>query len=144
LTAWKAPTDYVFTKPLIPWKPVDYKDAQDIMNRVRAQLKQASYNTRGLNLYVYCHAFATRQYAATRDLVLVQRSLGHRHIEDTVIYNHLQPDQVKRYDVVRLELADKDGIAKQIAEDWELAVQTPKKSTSNVQGGCHEKGTGAA
>ena len=85
------------------------------MTRVRAQLKQAGYNVRGLNLYVYRHAFATRQYAATKDLVLVQRSLGHRHIEDTMIYIHLHPDQIKRYDVLRLEISDKDGIAKQMS-----------------------------
>jgi integrase len=127
LTAGKAPTDYVFTKPFIPWKHVDYKDAQDVMTRVRKQLSQAGYNVRGLNLYVYRHAFATRQYAATRDLVLVQRSLGHRHIEDTMIYIHLQPDQIKRYDVLRLEISDKEGIAQHIAEGWELAVQTPQE-----------------
>lgn len=57
LTAEKHREDFVFTKPLIPWKPLDYKDAQGVMDRVRKQLKQAGYPTRGLCLYVYRHAF---------------------------------------------------------------------------------------
>lgn len=124
-TAAKNPENYVFTKPLVPNKPLDYGDAQDVMTRIREQLLKTGYNTRGLTLYVYRHAFATRLYAATKDLALVSRSLGHRNIEDTMIYIHLQPDQVKRYDVERLEAVDKEGIIKKIAEGWELALQRP-------------------
>ena len=125
-TAGKKPEDYVFTKPCAG-KPLDYKDAQEEMTRIRKQLQQAGYNVRGLNLYVYRHAFATRLYHATKELPLVQRALGHRNLADTMIYIHLQPDQVRRYDVVRLRISDKEGIAKQIAEGWELAVQTTEE-----------------
>jgi len=124
-TATKTPEEYVFTKPLIPNKPMDYKDAQEEMTRIRRQLQKTGYNTRGLNLYVYRHAFATRLYHATKDLALVSRSLGHRNIEDTMIYIHLQPDQPRRYDVERCAIQDKEAITLKVAEGWELAVQTP-------------------
>jgi integrase len=124
-TVNKGAEDYVFTKPLIPNKPLDYKDAEEVMTRTRRQLQKTGYNTRGLTLYVYRHAFATRLYHATKDLALVSRSLGHRNIEDTMIYIHLQPDQVRRYDVENHPLNDKIAITKKIAEGWELALQTP-------------------
>jgi len=124
LIADKAATDYVFTKPLVPDKPLDYKDAEEVMRRTRGQLQHAGYNVQGLNLYVYRHAFATRLYHATKELALVQRALGHRNIEDTMIYIHLHPDQPRRYDVVNLPLSDKPAINLKIAEGWELALQT--------------------
>ena len=119
---------YVFVKPTVrPFKPLDYDDIYRTFSKVRKQLRQAGYNTRGFIPYVYRHAFATRLYYATKELPLVQRSLGHRNIEDSMIYIHLQPDQIKRFDVMRLELADKNGITLKIAEGWELAVQTPEE-----------------
>jgi integrase len=123
-TADKSPEDYVFTKPYVPGKPMDYKDCQHVMNQIKRQLKNAGYNIRGLCLYVYRHAFATRLYNATKDLALVSRSLGHRNLETTMIYIHLQPDQPRRFDVESCGVHDKEGIAKYIAEGWELALQT--------------------
>jgi len=35
------------------------------------------------------HTFATRLYARTNDLLVVQRALGHRQIATTEIYTHL-------------------------------------------------------
>jgi len=126
LTANKNPEDYIFIKPLVhPAKPLEYDDAQRCMTKIRAQVKDVGFNVDGLVLYSFRHAFATRLFHATKELPLVMRAMGHRSIETTMLYIHLLPNQPKRFDVARLELIDKEGIAKQIAEGWELAVQTP-------------------
>ena len=126
LTANKDPEDYIFIKPLVKEpKPLEYDDAYKVMAKIRAQVQQAGYNVQGLVLYAFRHAFATRLFYATKELPLVMRAMGHRSIETTVLYIHILPNQPKRFDVARLEFADKEGIAKQIAEGWELAVQTP-------------------
>jgi integrase len=123
-TAQKNPEDYVFTKPYVPNKPMDYHDCQHVMNQIKKQLSAAGYNIRGLCLYVYRHAFATRLYNATKDLALVSRSLGHRNLETTMIYIHLHPDQPRRFDVESCAIQDKEAISRYLAEGWELALQT--------------------
>jgi len=123
-TADKGPEDYVFTKPYVPGKPMDYKDCQHVMDQIKRQLKAAGYNVRGLCLYAYRHAFATRLYNATKDLALVSRSLGHRNLETTMIYIHLHPDQPRRFDVENCSINDKETISRFLAEGWEIALQT--------------------
>lgn len=125
LAEGKAPDAWLFTKTRNTAEPLNYHQAERLKAIIKKQLQETGYNIKGYRLHVYRHAFATRLYQATKDLALVSRSLGHRNQETTMIYIHLQPDQPKRFDVVRLELADKDGIAKHIAEGWELAIQTP-------------------
>lgn len=119
------PDGPIFRQTMNPHKPLNYHRAEKVMEDVRRQLKTAGYQTLGLRLHIYRHAFGTRLYQATNNLALVARSLGHRDIKTTMIYIHLRPDQPRRYDVTRMELADKEGITKQIAEGWEIAVQTP-------------------
>lgn len=119
------PDGPIFRQTMNPHKPLNYHRAEKVMEDIRRQLKNAGYQTLGLRLHIYRHAFGTRLYQATKDLALVARSLGHRDIKTTMIYIHLRPDQPRRYDVTRMGLADKEGIAKYIAEGWELAVQTP-------------------
>lgn len=41
------------------------------------------------------HTFATHLYAATSDLLLVKRALGHRDISTTEIYTHLADDRLE-------------------------------------------------
>jgi len=41
-----------------------------------------------------------------------------------MIYIHLRPNQPRRYDVVSVGLQDKAAITQQIAEGWEIALQT--------------------
>jgi len=41
------------------------------------------------------HTFATHLYAASRDLLVVQKALGHRDISTTQIYTHLVDDQLE-------------------------------------------------
>jgi integrase len=42
-----------------------------------------------IRLYDYRHHYATMLYFKTRDILLVKESLGHRKIENTLIYTHL-------------------------------------------------------
>jgi len=119
--------DWVFRQTRHPEKPLNYHQTEVLMRIIRNQLRATGYNVIGLRLHGYRHAFATRIYWATKDLALVSRSLGHRSLETTMIYVHLKPDQPKRYDVVNFNISDKEGISKQIAEGWELAVQTPEE-----------------
>ncbi|MEM3579485.1 MAG: tyrosine-type recombinase/integrase [Candidatus Bathyarchaeia archaeon] len=125
LTANRNSEDYVFIKPYVkPPKPLEYNDALKVMTKIRQQLKQAGYNVRGLVLYAFRHAFATRLYHATKDLALVQRSLGHRSLETTMRYIHLHPDQPRRFDVENCGIQDKEAISRFLAEGWEIALQT--------------------
>jgi integrase/recombinase XerC len=41
------------------------------------------------------HTFATHLYSASRDLLVVQKALGHRDISTTQIYTHLVDDQLE-------------------------------------------------
>jgi integrase len=118
------PDGPIFHQTKNPHKPLCYHAAERVMAHVRNQLKNAGYPIQGLRLHVYRHAFATRQYHQTQNLALVSRMLGHTNIETTMIYIHLQPDQPRRFDVESCGVHDKEGIAKYIAEGWELALQT--------------------
>ncbi|MEM2419866.1 MAG: site-specific integrase [Candidatus Bathyarchaeia archaeon] len=118
------PDGPIFHQTMNPHKPLTYHEAEKVMRDVRKQLKQAGYNVNGLRLHAYRHAFATRLYHATNNLVLVSRALGHRDIKTTMIYIHLQPDQPRRYDVESCGIHDKEAISRFLAEGWELALQT--------------------
>jgi integrase len=124
LTADKSMEEYLFTKTTKPKEPLTYKQALDVMTAIKRQLKQAGYSVEGLRLHIYRHAFGTRTYQLTKDLALTAQALGHRNIEDTMIYIHLRPDQPRRYDVQNCGVQDKEVISKYIAEGWELALQT--------------------
>jgi integrase len=126
LTKGKQPGDLVFHQFRDPTKPLEYDKAERIKNHVKKALLETGHNVRGYRLHVYRHAFATRLYHATKDLVLTSRSLGHRNLETTMIYVHLQPETIKRYDVQPCDVGDKPTIATYIAEGWELALQTPE------------------
>jgi len=125
LAAHKDLGEWLFTKTTKPKEPLKYKQAQDVITAIKRQLRQAGYSVEGLRLHIYRHAFGTRTYQLTRDLALTGQALGHRNIEDTMIYIHLRPDQPRRYDVERCAIQDKEAITLKVAEGWELAVQTP-------------------
>ncbi|MGQ9565316.1 MAG: tyrosine-type recombinase/integrase [Candidatus Bathyarchaeales archaeon] len=124
LTRNKPPDTWLFTKTRSPTEPLNYHQAERLKAVIKKELISAGYNVRGYRLHVYRHAFATRLYWATKDLPLVSRSLGHRNLEDTMLYIHLMPDQPKRFDVESCGVQDKPVISKYIAEGWELALQT--------------------
>ncbi|MEM2105504.1 MAG: site-specific integrase, partial [Candidatus Bathyarchaeia archaeon] len=120
----KQPEEYLFTKTRNPKEPLTYKQALDVITKIKRQLKQAGYSIEGLRLHIYRHAFGTRTYQLTRDLAITAQALGHRNIEDTMIYIHLRPDQPRRFDVENCRADDKEAISRYLAEGWELALQT--------------------
>ena len=123
----KGADDYVFSLEHDPKKPLKRKYAQRILEHVRKVLRSQGYDVRGLRLHAYRHAYATRLYQATKDLALVQRALGHKDLETTMIYLHIQPAQPRLYDVKALSLDDEEGISQAIAEGWEKVLQTKTK-----------------
>jgi integrase/recombinase XerD len=52
--------------------------------------------TRPLSVHSLRHTFATRLYAKTGDLRLVQRALGHRHIATTEIYARVEDKALRK------------------------------------------------
>jgi len=123
----RGPEDPVFYQTMDHNKPLEYHRAEDLMILIRRQLRSAGYNVQGLRLHGYRHAFATRLYHATKELALVSQSLGHRNLETRMIYVYLRPDQPRRYDVVSVGVQDKTAMTQQIAEGWEIALQTADK-----------------
>jgi len=123
----KGPDDLVFPLTTDPNRPLFYRRAERVMIHVRRRLKATGYDVIGLRLHAYRHAFATRLYIATRDLPLVQRSLGHRDLETTMIYIHIQPGTPRLYDVKVYPVTETEEISSCIAEGWEKALQTTDK-----------------
>ncbi|MGQ9507517.1 MAG: tyrosine-type recombinase/integrase [Candidatus Bathycorpusculaceae bacterium] len=81
LTAHKNPEDFVFTKTTKPKEPLTYHYAEQVMRKIRNQLRTAGYSVEGLRLHIYRHAFGTRTYQLTKDLALTAQALGHRRIK---------------------------------------------------------------
>jgi len=61
---------------------------RQVANRVKFWLAEASIE-KDLGPHGLRHSFATHLYAATSDLLMVKRALGHRDISTTEIYTHL-------------------------------------------------------
>jgi integrase len=59
--------------------------------RLRTSLakKLQNPNLKKIRLYDFRHYFATTLYHDTRDLLLVKERLGHRNIQNTILYTHL-------------------------------------------------------
>jgi len=61
---------------------------RQVANRVKFWLTEAGIK-KSLGPHGLRHSFATHLYAATSDLLVVKRALGHRNISTTEIYTHL-------------------------------------------------------
>jgi integrase/recombinase XerC len=61
---------------------------RQVANRVKFWLNEAGIE-KSLGPHGLRHSFATHLYAATSDLLVVKRALGHRDISTTEIYTHL-------------------------------------------------------
>jgi integrase len=65
--------------------------------RRRLAYKLQNPNLRRITLHTFRHFFACKLYHNTKDLLLVQSRLGHRNIQNTMVYTQLvewdQPDQ---------------------------------------------------
>ena len=121
----KTDDDWLFTQTLFPKNQLNYHTAERLMAHVKKRLQATGHDVRNMRLHIYRHAFGTRLFHATDNLLLVARALGHRDLRTTSIYIHVQPDQPKRYDVINCQINNKEAISQQIAEGWELALQTP-------------------
>ena len=64
-----------------------------IMNQA---LEKAGYKKEGVSCHVFRHSVGTNLYAATKDLRLVQETLGHRDPKTTTRYAHLQERMTRR------------------------------------------------
>jgi integrase/recombinase XerC len=69
--------------------------ARQIQLRFHHWLKAAGI-TKPLSVHSLRHTFATRLYAKTGDLHLVQRALGHRHITTTEIYVKVEDKALRK------------------------------------------------
>ncbi|MDH5595447.1 MAG: tyrosine-type recombinase/integrase [Candidatus Bathyarchaeota archaeon] len=56
-------------------------------NRLAKRLNRPELKT--IRLYDFRHYYATRLYAKTKDILLVKQQLGHKRIENTLIYTQL-------------------------------------------------------
>ncbi|MDY6295080.1 MAG: tyrosine-type recombinase/integrase [Schwartzia succinivorans] len=64
-----------------------------IMNKA---LEKTGYKKPGISCHVFRHSTGTNLYAATKDLRLVQETLGHRDPKTTARYAHIQERMTKR------------------------------------------------
>jgi len=63
------------------------KTYRALRNKVANKLNRPEL--RSIRLYDFRHYFATRLYAKTKDILLVKQQLGHRNIENTLVYTQL-------------------------------------------------------
>jgi len=65
--------------------------------RIRLAFKLQNPNLKRITLHTFRHFYACKLYHETKDLLLVQSKLGHRQIQNTMVYTQLvewdQPDQ---------------------------------------------------
>jgi integrase len=71
------------------------------------------------------HLFATRWYAMTRDLVLVQRLLRHRTITTTQRYVHMVTG-TREFDVRVLDVKEVEAIKVLLSQGYDVALTTGK------------------
>ena len=70
-----------------------------IKNRQRTAKKLKKPQLNKITLYSFRHYYATMLYHKTKDILHVMRQLGHRNIENTLIYTHLIDFQEDEYHV---------------------------------------------
>jgi integrase len=66
-----------------------------------------------IHLHTFRHFFATLLFAKTRNIVTVQRALGHKSLVNTQLYVHLVTFERDEYEV---QVADTLDAAKQLLE----------------------------
>lgn len=68
---------------------------RQVQARFKLWLQWAGIDRGGLTVHSTRHTFGTRLYRRTRDLVLVGRAMGHRTMEATRIYVHLDDEALE-------------------------------------------------
>lgn len=75
------------------WGRISRNGIRFIMNQA---LEQTGFKKPGISCHVFRHSAGTNLYAATKDLRLVQDTLGHRDPKTTARYAHVQERMAKR------------------------------------------------
>lgn len=70
--------------------------SQDVYYLVNKTLKKNNINKNKSGPHLFRHTFATHLYRKTRDIILVQESLGHQSIQSTQIYIHSDLEYLKK------------------------------------------------
>jgi len=81
--------------PLFRSRNGDRLGARQVQLRLRHWLEVAGI-TKPLSVHCLRHSFATRLYAMSGDLRLVQRALGHKHITTTEIYARVENKALRK------------------------------------------------
>ena len=68
-----------------------------IKNRLRTAKKLKMPQLNKITLYSFRHYFATMLYHKTKDIIYVKQQMGHRNIQNTLIYTHLIDFQEDEY-----------------------------------------------
>lgn len=95
----KPPKDGAFTPMFLSdshnsiGKRISRDGLRFVMNKA---LKVAGYKKPGISCHVFRHSTATNLYQATKDIRLVQETLGHRDPKTTARYAHLQERMSRR------------------------------------------------
>ena len=79
-------TDYVLTRKSGRLFNADYARAREILKAVKPNLPK------GQALHVLRHTFATHFMSNGGNIITLQRILGHKSIEQTMVYAHFAPD----------------------------------------------------
>ncbi len=96
-----------------------------VRNRTAQKLNDPTLKT--IRLYDLRHYFATMLYHKTKDILLVKQKLGHRRIENTLIYIDLEAILSKRSDEWTCRATDNLDEQKQLIEaGFEYVCTTPQ------------------
>jgi integrase/recombinase XerD len=92
LRSWRArrPVDSELMFTTLRGTPVNDRDLREMVKR-RAQKVGI---TKDVHPHMLRHTFATDLYRVTKDIRLVQKTLGHADLSTTMIYTHLVDDDV--------------------------------------------------
>lgn len=82
-------TEYVFTT--LKGNPVSPRYVQKMIKQYR---EKADIGKR-VTPHTLRHTFATSLFRDTKNIILTQQALGHEDVSTTMIYTHLENDQVK-------------------------------------------------
>ena len=102
-----------------------------VANRVKYWLAKAGID-KALSPHGLRHTFATHLYAATSDLLVVKRALGHRDLSTTEIYTHL-PGRRRPGGRHRTALKARSGAFLDNASTGQDSEQGPSQNPETVQ-----------
>ncbi len=89
-------------------------------------LKEANPRLKQVRFHSLRHFKAAKEYATTRNILHVKEALGHRNINSTLVYTHLEPtdDYAERYHKATAKDAKEAG--ELIEQCWQYVVTTPQ------------------